>query len=99
VGQLQVSTRKTSGTSSRIIYLVFKNVSNTIFPKSNFSIRVKEGGKVIHQADYHLIGPLAPGETQDHTVPGVLGYGLFKKQNIIVSVPGDTFTFSVGAFG
>ena len=99
MSQLRVTTKKMSGRSSRIIYLVFKNISEKKFSKSNYSIRVKEGNRVVHQADYHIVGPLMPGEIEESAIPGYFNGGPFIKQKITVEVERETHSFSVGMFG
>jgi hypothetical protein len=99
MAKVSITTKKQSGSYSRIVYLVFKNISDSVLPKSEYKLKVKEGNKVVHQADYHIVGPLEPGEVEEHPVPGVLKNGFFAKQQIFVSAYGNNFELSVGFFG
>lgn len=99
MSKLRITAKKTSGTYSRIIYLCFKNVSKETVPKQNYSLKVKEGNRVVHQADYHIVGPLGPREVEEHPIPGPLKRGLFTTQLITIEVEDVSHHLSVGAFG
>lgn len=62
-------------------------------------MKVKKRNKVVHNVDFHLVGPLGPREYSKHIVDAQMKNGLFAKQKITVKMYGEVHELSVGIFG